>query len=186
MKQVVVVIPVYTEDLTSFERVSLAQVRKVLGRYDICFMAPDRMRTFLEGHGARAEYWPDACFADRRGYSKLLLTPEFYERFSTYEYLLLYQLDAFVFSDRLAEFCEMGYDYIGAPMPYWSGWPYGLNHVGNGGLALRRIVGNILDQDIKEIFNARATEVYRKAILAGEHGKIKCCSTCFETVPLTK
>lgn len=54
MKQVVVVIPVYTEDLTSFERVSLAQVRKVLGRYDICFMAPDRMRTFLEGRGARA------------------------------------------------------------------------------------------------------------------------------------
>lgn len=48
------------------------------------------------------------------------------------------------------------------------------------------IVGNILDHDIKEIFNARATEVYRKAILAGELGKIKCCSTCFETVPLTK
>ena len=123
--------------------VSLAQAKKVLARYDICFMAPERMRTFLEGRGARAEYWPDACFANRHGYSKLLLTPDFYERFTGYEYLLLYQLDAFVFSDRLADFCAMGYDYIGAPMPYWSGWPYGLNRVGNGGLALRKIAACI-------------------------------------------
>lgn len=123
------------------------------------------MRTFLEGHGARAEYWPDACFADRRGYSKLLLTPEFYERFSTYEYLLLYQLDAFVFSDRLAEFCEMGYDYIGAPMPYWSGWPYGLNHVGNGGLALRRIAACIrVTRERERVYaRSRAQETMEKA-----------------------
>ncbi|MCI6086309.1 MAG: hypothetical protein MR711_08705 [Selenomonas sp.] len=139
MKQVVVVIPIYKEQLTQFEQVSLTQAKRVLGRYDICFMAPERMRAFLEERGARAEYWPDACFDNRLGYSKLLLTPEFYEHFADYEYLLIYQLDAFVFSDQLEAFCAMGYDYIGAPMPYWFGWPYGWNHVGNGGLSLRKI-----------------------------------------------
>lgn len=48
------------------------------------------------------------------------------------------------------------------------------------------IVGNILDNDIKEIFNSRATKVYREAIVNKQYGKIKCCSDCYETVPLTK
>ena len=39
-----------------------------------------------------------------------------YSRFEKYEYMLIYQLDAFVFSDRLMEFVEAGYDYIGAPL----------------------------------------------------------------------
>ncbi|MBQ8476690.1 radical SAM protein [bacterium] len=47
------------------------------------------------------------------------------------------------------------------------------------------IVGNILDNDLKEIFNAKAADVYRKAIAQGQYGQIKCCSECFETVPLT-
>ena len=139
MKKVVVVIPVYTETLSPFEQVSLAQVQKVLARYDICFMAPERMRSFFTAKGLTAEYWPDTCFADVHGYSKLLLTPEFYERFSAYEYLLIYQLDAFVFSDQLNAFCDLNYDYIGAPLPYWSGWPYRMHLVGNGGFSLRKI-----------------------------------------------
>lgn len=52
-----------------------------------------------------------------------MLSAEFYDRFAAYEYVLIYQLDAFVFADRLAEFCQMGYDYIGAPVrrltPLW-------------------------------------------------------------------
>ena len=48
------------------------------------------------------------------------------------------------------------------------------------------LVGNILDSDIKEIFNSNATKIYRQTIAKGEYGKIKCCSDCYETVPLTK
>ncbi len=47
------------------------------------------------------------------------------------------------------------------------------------------IVGNILDSDIKQIFNSRAAKVYRDAILNRQYGRIKCCSSCYETVPLT-
>ena len=48
------------------------------------------------------------------------------------------------------------------------------------------IVGNILDQDLKQIFNSNAAKIYREAIARGEYGKIKCCSTCYDVIPLTE
>ena len=48
------------------------------------------------------------------------------------------------------------------------------------------IVGNILDNDIKQIFNSNAAKNYREVILKHQYSKIKCCSDCYETVPLTK
>ena len=48
------------------------------------------------------------------------------------------------------------------------------------------LVGNILDSDIKSIFTSRAAKIYREAIAKRQYGKIKCCSDCYETVPLTK
>ena len=101
MKPAAVVIPVYREELRLSERVSFRQAQQVLGKYDICFMAPEKMKNFLSAKGYKAEYFPAKCLSSRLEYSKLLLTPEFYARFSDYQYILLYQLDAFVFSDRL-------------------------------------------------------------------------------------
>lgn len=161
MKPVVVVIPVYQEKLRLSERVSLRQAQQVLGKYDICFMAPERMRPFLSVKGVWAEYWSDNCFESVRAYSHLLLTEEFYSRFAEYEYMLLYQLDAFVFSDRLHYFCSLGYDFIGAPMPHSRTYR---THVGiNGGLALRKIDSCIhvtqmmqkmqLDDEMRHMFN---------------------------------
>lgn len=48
------------------------------------------------------------------------------------------------------------------------------------------LVGNLLDMDIKQIFLSRAADAYRQMIVSGEYGRIKCCSTCYETIPLTK
>lgn len=137
MKPAAVVIPVYREELRLSERVSFRQAQQVLGKYDICFMAPEKMKNFLSAKGYKAEYFPAKCLSSRLEYSKLLLTPEFYARFSDYQYILLYQLDAFVFSDRLHYFCSLGYDFLGAPMPYSQNFR---THVGlNGGLSLRKI-----------------------------------------------
>jgi hypothetical protein len=44
-----------------------------------------------------------------------MLADEFYARFAAYEYMLIHQLDAFVFSDQLMAWCARGYDYVGAP-----------------------------------------------------------------------
>lgn len=48
------------------------------------------------------------------------------------------------------------------------------------------IIGNILDNDIKHIFNCKAARIYREAIVNQQYGKIKCCSNCYEIVPLTE
>ena len=140
MHRVVIVIPIYREKLKVSEQISLERAKEILGNYDIVYIAPERLRSYLKKDDLKSEYWPNQCFESIVAYSKLLLTEEFYQRFCNYEYILIYQLDAFVFSDKLQDFCNMGYDYIGAPMPpYWSSWANIRMRVGNGGFSLRKI-----------------------------------------------
>ncbi len=141
-KSAVVVIPVYKETLSVTERVSLTQAVRVLGDYDICFLAPVSLdiSSFCMEKDIRVERFDDCYFASQNTYSEMMLLPELYERFQDYDYMLLYQLDAFVFSDRLAEFCAMGYDYIAAPNMNWGGHWHDIGcSVGVGGLSLRKI-----------------------------------------------
>lgn len=158
-KKAVVVIPIYKElsMLKPSEKASLAQAQKVLKQYDVCLMAPIKLSKAIADSGFVAEFWPDNCFANIYSYSRLLLTEEFYGRFAAYDYMLLYQLDAFVFSDRLQEFCDLGYDYIGAPMPHWDGWKH--NKIGNGGFSLRKISSCIsVVSKKKEIYDKTGRE----------------------------
>ena len=72
----------------------------------------------------------------------------FYSSFLDYDFMLIYQLDALVFSDELMAWCQKDYSYIGAP---WievppSGKKTGYKasqllyqKVGNGGLSLRKV-----------------------------------------------
>ena len=130
-------IPIYKEELTSFEEISLQQVNYVMRTWKKVFIAP---KSLLFNYGNDYDYevvrFDDKYFKSTSSYSQLLLTKEFYNRFSEYEYLLIYQLDAFVFSDKLKEFCGLGYDYIGAPA---KGGNWSKYHVGNGGFSLRNI-----------------------------------------------
>lgn len=138
-KYVVIVIPVYKE-MDSFEIISLQQILRVLGRYDICLVAPESMdvTAYMKYHHFFIKRFDDSYFVNVDSYSELLLNMNFYRVFSDYEYMLIYQLDGFVFSDRLQEFCDLSYDYIGAPVPY-IGWPKMPSLIGNGGVSLRRI-----------------------------------------------
>ena len=139
----VVVIPVYKEKLSPEETISLTQARRVFSAEKIVFAAP---QGFYPDYGnlsanIRVEHFPSQCFTSVLAYSQLCLLDEFYARFSDYEYMLMYQLDAFVFTDRLAEFCALGVDYIGTPIPqFYNSWHILLDaQVGNGGFSLRRI-----------------------------------------------
>jgi hypothetical protein len=89
------------------------------------------------------KYFPEKYFRNINGYNSLLLNRNFYLPFLEYEYMLIYQLDAFVFSDRLIEWCNKKYDYIGAPWLIDNGPFIGLDFherpVGNGGFSLRKI-----------------------------------------------
>ena len=139
---VAVVIPIYKEKLNELEKISLAQVRKVLGRYPIIFVAPDGKNfSYIEPNEILVQFSPQ-YFQSVKTYSHLLMSPLFYAAFKNFEYILIYQLDAFVFYDALKEFCRLGYDYIGAPLPYhtWQGSRYPKTpRVGNGGFSLRNV-----------------------------------------------
>lgn len=141
-RKVAVVIPIYKEELNEFEKISLAQCRKILGKYPLVFVAPEGKNfSYFEQSDFVAQF-PTKFFQSTKTYNKLLLSPQFYETFLDFDYILIYQLDAFVFYDALEFFCDFGYDYIGAPVAYHS-W-YGIKikkvpRVGNGGFSLRKV-----------------------------------------------
>lgn len=110
------------------------------------------------------QWWPDIPFESFESrhflsvdtYNRLMLSTGFYERFADrYEWLLIHQLDAFLFSDRIESFCKLAYDYFGAPwkegqlMCPGTSNPRVLQllgkriYVGNGGLSLRKIPSTI-------------------------------------------
>ena len=75
---------------------------------------------------------------DLAAHGALLLSRRFYEAFARYDFVLIYHLDALVFSDQLASWCAAGYDYIGAPWLVSPDTPHIFTEkVGNGGFSLR-------------------------------------------------
>lgn len=115
--RVIVVIPLYKSALDADELVSLRRCFEVLGSHPICFVRPEGSSFEYEALIApyRQYPFPASYFRSVQDYNRLMLTPDFYRAFAEYEYMLLYQTDAFVFEDRLAYWCAQEYDYAGAP-----------------------------------------------------------------------
>lgn len=144
-----VVIPVYSPTLSPNETRSLKQCLRVLKNYTVTLATHRELDIqvyqdrFLEAKKTfKVAYFEKEYFASVYAYSKLLLSREFYDRFKEDEYILIYQLDGFVFKDELADWCSIGYDYIGAPWLKHYGVHYDgdeLWKVGNGGVSLRKV-----------------------------------------------
>ncbi len=151
-KKVAIVIPVYKEQLDPYEQISLSRCRDVFKGYEIILVFPQDINTqeyknqniFTKYISLKPKY-----FKNTSTYSRLMITPYFYKQFIEYEYILIYQLDTFVFENNLEKWCNMNIDYVGAP---WieSAWIKSLQKkiswidkfiypVGNGGLSLRKV-----------------------------------------------
>lgn len=165
--RICIVLPLYKQfdKLTANEVASLHQCFKVLSAYTICFVHPNGLN--IEAYQSLAKSktivtttvaFSDHYFKDIAGYNQLLLSTAFYDSFTTFNYILIYQLDAWIFSDELNNWCNKGYDYIGAPwidenvyswivlFPFTMKWYYKIKYkpttipiVGNGGLSLRNV-----------------------------------------------
>lgn len=148
---VAVVVPLSDRDeFLPEERVSLRHLFHHLGDYEIHFVAPPDRDPGLEGRDYRVRRFDDRYFGSMEAHTRLLLSRRFYEAFDDYEYILMYHLDALVFSDRLREWCGAGYDFIGAPWLNDRSDPEkGFWRVGNGGFSLRRVSAflDVLDSD---------------------------------------
>lgn len=119
MKEVVVAIPVFKSTPNESELISYKQCLKILGSYPIVLIVPKGLDiSFYKelNEDLVVEEFDAAFFQSTRTYNHLLLSKAFYRRFESYTYMLVYQLDAYVFRDELIQWCDKGYDYIGAPV----------------------------------------------------------------------
>ena len=185
-----IVIPVYKEYFGELEEKSFLQCCKVLKDYEIVIVHPEGLYcAYLteKYNNLSFKSFSKLYFATIYGYNELLLSSIFYESFLDSEYILIYQLDAFVFRDDLMKWCQKGYDYIGAPWIATSTDSFGMNifnkvarlfrskkknareqtffKVGNGGFSLRKVAShhNIAKQQqqfIKDVLNETDKKIY--------------------------
>lgn len=142
---IVIVIPVYKNPDVD-ELISLRRCCQILSRYEMSLVCPEGFDTSAF-HSLWNEYglvikenrFEVKFFKNIAGYNRLLLSEDFYARFAEYDYMLIYQPDAYVFVDRLEEWCNRGYDYVGAPVLWDFDESLSKGWVGNGGLSLRRV-----------------------------------------------
>jgi hypothetical protein len=136
--QLVVVVPVFRDHFSDSEILSLRQLYKHKNKYKIISITPNDLPQ--KSDFDQNIQFNNRYFVGTSSYSKLLLSKEFYTHFLDYEYILIYQLDCIILSDDLKSWCELGYDYIGAPLFWNKNKPEnGFSRVGNGGLSLRKV-----------------------------------------------
>lgn len=142
MKKVAIVVPTHKSKLSEDEKISLRHLTHYLGGYDIFYIMPEGLE--IDYQKFPIIYFPKSYFKSPMTYSKLLLEKKFYQKFVDYEYILIYQFDVLVFSDQLKEWCDKGYDYVGAPW-FKSQIPdYAFQDAcGNGGFSLRNVSKSI-------------------------------------------
>ncbi len=168
MKKVIIAIPIYNEKMSGFEESSFVQCCKILNKYSFSLICPnsltlERYKVILKKHNVNytIEKFDDSFFESVKSYNRLMMSKNFYDRFKSYEFMLIYQLDAYVFRDKLEYWCEKDFDYIGAP---WfknfssSDEKSELMEVGgNGGFSLRKISSFIevldCDEDNRDIID---------------------------------
>lgn len=149
LNKVVICIPIYKSIPNENELISFNRVVKVLSKYQISIVTYRNLNIefYLEILSENeihygVQFFNNKNFKSIIGYNRLLISREFYKRFDKFEYILVYQLDAYVFRDELLEWCNMGYSYIGAPWVVEDAeiedW-----QVGNGGLSLRKTSDHI-------------------------------------------
>lgn len=154
MSSVAVVVPLHLRaHLTPDEEISLRHLVHFLGRYDRFLVSPASLEFDLPGF--RVKRFDDDYFGSAAAHRRLLLSREFYEAFTDFEYILFYHLDALVFSDELEAWCEKGFDYVGPPWLISEDDPSkGFSRVGNGGFSLRRVGSFLRVMDSKRLSQA--------------------------------
>ena len=148
-ESVAIVIPVWKEGFTEYEKISLLQACRVLYKYKFILVTYRKLdiskyTDILDDNGIvyKIKHFNEQHFDSVDSYNSLLLSARFYLRFLFYKYILIHQLDCFVFRDELDYWVAMNYSYIGAPwLENYGMAEYGnaVLGVGNGGFSLRNV-----------------------------------------------
>ncbi|HVW14269.1 MAG TPA: DUF5672 family protein [Mucilaginibacter sp.] len=117
-KKAAIIIPFYRSTVSDYEKIALQQCGKVLHAHTKIAIKPAGLTLPDEAklvNFSETVTFDDDYFKGVEGYNRLMLSSEFYGRFLDYEYILVYQMDCFVFKDELNYWCTQNWDYIGAP-----------------------------------------------------------------------
>lgn len=122
------------------------------------------------------EYFNENYFRSISGYSLLCMSKLFYKRFSKFQYMLILQLDVFIFSNKLDYWCNKSYDYIGAPLVKKVNNIYEISgNYYNGGLSLRNtdfFIKSYNNKWYKHCVNVSVSRPNGNKILKVVHGLI--------------
>ena len=170
MKKICIIIPVYKEQPTQEDKLSLLSVKKNASNIDVFYVIPEKINIseYLHLLDGKIKRFSPRYFKYENSYSKLLLTTGFYEEFLEYEYILIVQTDALLLKKIDDEFnVFFHYDYVGAAWTppviatciSFKGISF-LKHffkpricyVGNGGFSLRNVKACIRMLKKKKIF----------------------------------
>ena len=135
------------------EQISFERALKVFPENDIIIVSPESLNLdnyLVVESKLKVETFDDYFFENIAGYNELMLSAGFYKRFLNYQYILIYQLDAYVFENQLDYWEKANYDYVGSPWlispqiasnkkPKVNVQHWFVNRVGNGGLSLRKV-----------------------------------------------
>lgn len=141
----VILIITHKTQINQFEEISLRQCFSVLGDYPIRLVCPRGLdistyRQIIPQ--VEVDFIDPSWLSTYQNFNKLKVRPLLYQKYQKYEFILFYELDAFVFRDDLKHWCAQGYDYIGAP--WFDNWTEATVEspaigVGNGGFSLRNV-----------------------------------------------
>lgn len=138
-KTVAIVVPASSRtELLPEEEISVRHLFHFLGGYDKYWVAPSGGS--IQREGFKILEFPRKFFGSVAAHNRLLMWPGFYQTFQDYEYILIYHLDSLVLSDEITDWCQAGWDYIGAPWVPCPDAPWIKEAcVGNGGFTLMKV-----------------------------------------------
>ena len=130
-----IVIPLYKYNLYDYEIISLKRTISLYSNKDYCnimFLIPTNfdIPKLLNTYNIKIKYYryfkfDDFYFTSTKEYNKIMLNQDFYiQLYDIFNYMLICQLDAYVFNDQLEYWMNKDYDYIG-------GYEGNLNIMGN-------------------------------------------------------
>lgn len=117
--KIVIIIPIYSLVLKGYEIKVLDNLSSLCKDYEIYFIHPqslnlDKEELFLS-YNFKCLSFEDGYFKDIAGYNRLCLSYSFYDSFKDFDYLLIHQLDAFIFENAFEKWISQNYDYVAPP-----------------------------------------------------------------------
>jgi len=143
--KVVVITPAYQKEISQNEYLSIKSSRHYLQHYHHVIIAPKKFsndKEFIqlwESLHYEIVFFDNNYFLNSKTYNKLMMTSEFYQSFSHFNYMLIVQLDVLIFQNSLDYWIKKDIDYVGAPWIIEDSKGIRFNFAGNGGLSLRKI-----------------------------------------------